>query len=98
MKLVNLHPAWTSAGFGGTARPRAGIYFDCPGLCCSGTGSPQRIHVPFRNPDDDGPEIAGEPRWQRIGTTFETLTLTPSVDASKFGHWHGFVTAGETVG
>lgn len=26
---------------------------------------------------------------------FRTLTLTPSVDASKAGHWHGFITNGE---
>lgn len=33
--------------------------------------------------------------WQRTGETFDTLTLTPSVDASASGHWHGFVTAGD---
>jgi hypothetical protein len=33
--------------------------------------------------------------WQRTGVTFETLTLSPSVDASASGHWHGFVTHGE---
>lgn len=37
----------------------------------------------------------GSTLWQRSGDTFETLTLTPSVDASKFGHWHGFITNGE---
>lgn len=35
-----------------------------------------------------------------MGITFDcphcrTLTLTPSVDASKHGHWHGFITNGE---
>ena len=34
--------------------------------------------------------------WGRTGDTFETLTITPSVDASASGHWHGFVTAGVT--
>jgi hypothetical protein len=33
--------------------------------------------------------------WTRTGETFEALTLTPSVDASPAGHWHGFVTKGE---
>jgi hypothetical protein len=32
--------------------------------------------------------------WQRTGETFETLTLTPSVDCSAWGHWHGFITNG----
>ena len=33
--------------------------------------------------------------WQRTGDTFETLSLSPSIDASASGHWHGFVTNGE---
>lgn len=32
--------------------------------------------------------------WARTGETFETLTLTPSVNAGSAGHWHGFVTDG----
>jgi hypothetical protein len=33
--------------------------------------------------------------WARTGDTFETLTLSPSVDASRAGgHWHGFISAG----
>lgn len=33
--------------------------------------------------------------WARAGETFETLTLSPSVDASRAGCRHGFVTNGE---
>lgn len=33
--------------------------------------------------------------WQRSGDNFDNLTLTPSIDASRSGHWHGFVTNGE---
>jgi hypothetical protein len=32
--------------------------------------------------------------WTRQGDTLETLTLTPSIDASRSGHWHGFITNG----
>jgi len=28
---------------------------------------------------------------------FDTLTLTPSIDASASGHWHGFVTNGQVT-
>lgn len=35
--------------------------------------------------------------WRRSGDAFETLSLTPSVDASAAGHWHGFVTGGQTA-
>jgi hypothetical protein len=33
--------------------------------------------------------------WGRTGDTFDTLTLSPSVDASAAGHWHGWVSNGE---
>ncbi len=34
--------------------------------------------------------------WTRVaGDTFETLSLSPSVDASRAGCWHGFVTNGD---
>lgn len=32
--------------------------------------------------------------WNRTGDTFDNLTLTPSLDASASGHWHGFITNG----
>lgn len=33
--------------------------------------------------------------WTRDGDTFGTLSITPSVDASASGHWHGYITNGE---
>lgn len=33
--------------------------------------------------------------WRFDGYDFETLTVTPSVDASASGNWHGFITNGE---
>lgn len=33
--------------------------------------------------------------WKFDGNDFETMTVTPSVDASASGNWHGFITAGE---
>jgi hypothetical protein len=27
-------------------------------------------------------------------TSFDNVSLTPSVDASKYGHWHGMITDG----
>lgn len=58
-----------------------------------------RLHVNFVNPLDGGgrfgDDTPGRTFWQRTGESFETLTLTPSVDASGFGHWHGFIVGGE---
>lgn len=33
--------------------------------------------------------------WQWNGEGFERMSLTPSLDASASGHWHGFITDGE---
>jgi hypothetical protein len=40
--------------------------------------------------------------WQIAGgienASFETMTLTPSLDGSPAGNWHGFITNGHIVG
>lgn len=33
--------------------------------------------------------------WQRTGDDFASMSVTPSIDASAAGHWHGFITNGE---
>ena len=58
-----------------------GVSFKCP--CCRKV----RIVVFF------GPGAAK--RWTKTGDTFDTMTLTPSIDTSAAGHWHGFITNGE---
>jgi hypothetical protein len=35
-----------------------------------------------------------ETKWSISGAV-ENMTVTPSVDASNSGHWHGFITNGE---
>jgi Family of unknown function (DUF6527) len=39
-----------------------------------------------------------ETAWTISGQDFETMTVTPSLDASAAGHWHGFITAGNIKG
>jgi hypothetical protein len=96
MRLVDLDPRWT---FDADGRRGMGVSFDCPCTSCRAPGAdPMSIHVPFTNPIDGGAPFERRPvTWQREGDTFETLTLTPSVDASHFGHWHGFIRNGEIV-
>lgn len=104
MKLVDLHPRFPCAGGEGITdgsgnpvplREGIGVMFDCP------CGCDQPLYVPFANPLDGGPSRENErPQWHRVGETFETLTLTPSILRSieKGGcGWHGFVTAGEII-
>jgi len=37
-------------------------------------------------------------RWFRTGENYASMTLSPSIDASEAGHWHGFISNGEIVG
>lgn len=50
-------------------------------------------------PDDAPGRVTVPPgiHWTRTGDTFETMTLVPSIDASRSGHWHGFITNGAIV-
>lgn len=70
-----------------------GVSFCCPH--CKTT----YLGVWFMNPLDGGlpaaPDCEPLSRWQRTGDTFDTLSLTPSVDASQDGHWHGWIIHGE---
>lgn len=69
-------------------RDGMGVSFWCP--CCRKV----RIAVFFANPIDGKPPSDDHKLWTRSGETYETLTLTPSIDASAHGHWHGFIRNG----
>jgi hypothetical protein len=56
----------------------------------TGTAWRSALIAPIAEPTDDATQL-----WQRAGDTFDTLTLSPSIDASKHGHWHGFIQGGE---
>ncbi len=51
--------------------------------------------------DDDYTIVPCNPQqqWTIAGgidaATFEAMTVTPSIDASASGHWHGYITGGE---
>jgi len=87
--------------------------FDCP--CCLRKGEHNRWAIWFAEPIDGGAPLAQVPkgnnfRWSRTGTTFEDLTLSPSVNcyveypvavpfhiAGIEQHWHGFISKGEVT-
>jgi len=101
MKLIDLHPRWTGVGdFGYEIID--GVSFDCPHC------KTQRLAVKFTPPIDrhdwGGKQIEFPIyplQWKRVGDTFETLTLSPSVDASSRidfqNHWHGHIQNGEVI-
>lgn len=97
MRLAELNPRWFVLEDGG---PRVGLTFECP-HCRT-----QRLGVVFHH----GASAAIEDQYilARLGAdgtrhiwdlsgqdNFETLTLSPSVDCSASGHWHGHVQNGE---
>ena len=89
--LTSLDPEWMEH-----EGRRVGVLFYCPSC------NKQPLLALFANPPDGGSALpVGHPsencpvRWWRKGDAFETLSLSPSVDASASGHWHGFLTDGQ---
>lgn len=77
-------------------RTGVGVVFRCP---CGNRDESHECYVPFMNPLDGGPSI--ERGWQRVGDTFDTLTLTPSILRSRARGgcgWHGFIVNGDVTG
>lgn len=105
MKLTDLNPKWIGSGGEGVSNSLTGepiprreavaISFDCPCGCV------HPVCITFANPADGlGPFDPGpnRSRWERKGTDFETLTLTPSIQRIlPHPCWHGFVTNGEII-
>lgn len=98
MKLTELDPRWFAETAGA---PRIGLTFDCP--CCRRERLGVRFHrsAPKMLPDaSTKTHTPGRARniWQITSAEdFAVLTLTPSLDASKYGHWHGFIRDGEVT-
>lgn len=99
MKLTELDPRWFGLEEHG---PRVGLTFKCP-HCLS-----ERIGVAFHHAGKAAMEneyilahhgaADGQHIWELAGQEdFATLTLSPSIDASKSGHWHGYITNGEVT-
>lgn len=89
-RLVDLNPTWF--GIHGRDTEGAGVIFDCPcqSDSCAWGG---KIAITFANPLRGEPAPGPDERmWQRTGDAFETLTLSPSINA--VGHWHGWLRNG----
>jgi len=89
MRLTELDPHWVAAFFGG---PTIGILFECPH--CRDTHLAVYFVKDAIRPQGAATVHLTDYAWSRTGDSFENLTLTPSIDASAHGHWHGFITNG----
>jgi Family of unknown function (DUF6527) len=96
MKLTDLEPRWWSFEPGG---PRVGLTFLCPHCKTERVGvvfhhrgheAIEDQYIKAHSPGTDSDHI-----WTVEGDDFHNLTITPSIDASKIVHWHGYVTNGE---
>jgi hypothetical protein len=97
MRLIDLNPRWLCLEDGG---PRVGLSFDCPhcrtqrlAVCFHhhGRAAVEDSYILAYHGTDGSAHI-----WDLQGQEdFETLTLSPSIDASASGHWHGFIHLGD---
>lgn len=77
-RLVDCNPRWVSGRYTGhDADYTNGVHFDCP------EGHEGCSHaIPFTPALDSSPSSSWQTngaQWQRVGDTFETLTLSPSI-------------------
>lgn len=105
MRLTDLEPHWIIQG-----GHRVGFLFRCPTKpdCWQScfVESPTRREQWALFAETIGPhDVQGctqGTRWAIAGgietANFDTLTVTPSIDGSRGGNWHGFITNGEIVG
>jgi len=102
MRLTDLDPRWISFD-----ERLVGITFRCP-HCKTTRLTVYFEPTSFRRQVSQMHEVLGDVHsdwvpsrtdfaWERIGDTFEELTIIPSVDASRSGHWHGHVKKGEVT-
>ena len=100
MKLSELDPRWFAAD-----GQRAGFSFLCP-HCRKTRLACKTIPLAFREqarifaaefPGNGGDIVLADDKfcWTITGADFASLTVSPSIDASKSGHWHGIITKGD---
>lgn len=99
-KLTELNPRWV--GYGGEGitdingnpvprRDKVAIQFDCP--CGSKVCTPAIIS--FSNPPDGKGPVDNRVNWEMKGSTFEDLTLSPSIQRMDNCKAHFHITNGE---
>lgn len=97
MKLNELAPRYFVSSLSGHP---IGITFGCPHCHETGQRLAIAIHIDGTGIDPDPLNPQQFPTDERIwtvagGDSFDNLSLSPSIDASASGHWHGYITGGE---
>lgn len=97
MKLTDLEPHWLTPDMFVFKSPSGkGDLITCKRVPM--TRMEQMEAVYLQNPQFKGIPVVltvADMAWEFKGNDFATLTVTPSIDASASGNWHGFITNGE---
>lgn len=102
MKLIDLEPRWFNSSDG----ELHGFTMLCPhcketrlGVNTTVDGAKHMHDYQLLELDD--PELHVAPKqgrcWNMSGSSFDDITISPSVDASASGHWHGFIRNGQII-
>jgi hypothetical protein len=94
MRLLDLKPKWYELPDG----IRVGFSFDCPH--CQKLRLSIGLHEAMHDMIIDAEPDTHPPKehfiWKIVsGSDFNDLTVTPSLDASAWECWHGFIANGE---
>lgn len=100
VKLTDLDPVWLSPDVFMFRNPTGGHdWLTCKRVAMSRRDQAVLVYKnnPHKNEDNDQDIVLSKPEfaWSFTGNDFATLTVTPSIDASASGNWHGFITNGE---
>ena len=99
MKLTDLEPRWLSANVFAFRCPHCQkVWLTCKNVAMS--NKDQRELITAAGLEPTGPRYGAVLMdagcaWKWDTTDFATMSVTPSVDASRSGHWHGTITKGE---
>lgn len=97
MRLIDLEPAWLTPDVFIFRNPTGGKnWLTCKRVLMS--RDEQYALIYEKNPQYAGSTVVQtnpDCEWKFDGNDFNTLTVTPSIDASASGNWHGFITNGE---
>jgi tricorn protease-like protein len=99
MKLVDLSPRWLSKDVLMFKSPSgAGNWLTCKRVPMSFKDQCKLIYED--NPDLKGQVIVttkDDQAWAFSSDDLNTISITPSIDASASGNWHGFITNGQVA-
>ena len=99
MRLIELNPFWIEFPFW--------FAFHCP-HCRKVWLTCKTVPISMRRQFDAFSHLWGECKWNAFvvpmredtrwtfsSSDFASISVSPSIDASASGHWHGFITNGE---